>query len=97
MKVKGDKERLLKLIEQGEHEQQDFKYKVMDAAKLAKSVSAFANTNGGRLLIGVRDDGKVHGVTSEEEIFMMQAFCNTSSMNNMIKIMTLQFFQQVGF
>ena len=49
MIVKGDKERLLKLIEQGEHEQQDFKYKVMDAAKLAKSVSAFANTDGGRL------------------------------------------------
>ena len=73
MKVKGDKERLLKLIEQGEHEQQDFKYKVMDASKLAKSVSAFANTNGGRLLIGVRDDGKVHGVTSEDEIFMMHA------------------------
>lgn len=61
-----------KLIAQGEHEQQDFKYKVMDAAKLAKSVSAFSNTKGGRLLIGVRDDGEVSGVTSEEEIFMMQ-------------------------
>lgn len=73
MKAKGDKERLLELIAQGEHEQQDFKYVVMDAAKLAKSVSAFANTKGGRLLIGVRDDGMVHGVTSEEEIFMMHA------------------------
>lgn len=61
-----------KLIAQGEHDQQDFKYKVMDAAKLARSVSAFANTRGGRLLIGVRDDGEVSGVTSEEEIFMMQ-------------------------
>ena len=61
-----------KLIAQGEHCQQDFKYKVMDAAKLAKSVSAFANTKGGRLLIGVRDNGEVSGVTSEEEIFMMQ-------------------------
>ena len=61
-----------KLIAQGEHERQDFKYKVMDAAKLAKSVSAFANTKGGRLLIGIRDDGVISGVTSEEEIFMMQ-------------------------
>ena len=73
MKARGDKERLLELIAQGEHEQQDFKYVVMDAAKLAKSVSAFANTKGGRVLIGVRDDGMVHGVTSEEEIFMMHA------------------------
>ncbi len=64
---------LLKLIRQGEHEQQDFKYKVMDAEKLARSVSAFANTRGGRLLIGIRDDGNISGVRSDEEIFMMHA------------------------
>jgi len=39
--------------------------------KLAKSVSAFANTDGGRLLIGVRDDGHMSGVRDEEEIYMM--------------------------
>lgn len=61
------------LIAQGEHQQQDFKYKVTDAHKLAKSVSAFANTEGGRLLIGVRDDGHISGVRSEEEIYMMHA------------------------
>ena len=59
------------LIKEGEHQQQDFKYRVSDAQKLAKSVSAFANTDGGRLLIGVRDDGHPSGVRSEEEIFMM--------------------------
>ena len=52
-----DKRYLLSLIREGEHQQQDFKYRVADACKLAKSVSAFANTDGGRLLIGVRDDG----------------------------------------
>ncbi len=64
---------LHQLINEGEHQQQDFKYKVTDAAKLAKSVSAFANTAGGRLLIGVRDDGHVSGVRSEEEIYMMRS------------------------
>ena len=64
---------LKEYIAQGEHQQQDFKYKIDDASKLARSVSAFANTDGGRLLIGVRDDGSVHGVRSEEEIFMMHA------------------------
>lgn len=64
---------LQRLIAEGEHQQQDFKYKVTDAAKLAKSVSAFANTDGGRLLIGVRDDGHVSGVRSEEEIYMMRS------------------------
>ena len=49
-----DKGYLLRLIREGEHQQQDFKYRVADACKLAKSVSAFANTDGGRLLIGNR-------------------------------------------
>ena len=66
-----DKRYLLGLIREGEHQQQDFKYRVADACKLAKSVSAFANTDGGRLLIGVRDDGHLSGVRSEEEIYMM--------------------------
>lgn len=78
-----DEQYLHKLIEEGEHEQQDFKYKVQEAAKLARSVSAFANTHGGRLLIGVRDDGHVSGVRSEEEIYMMHAaafkFCTPES------------------
>ena len=66
-----DKRYIQRLISEGEHQQQDFKYKVEDAVKLAKSVSAFANTDGGRLLIGVRDDGHMSGVRDEEEIYMM--------------------------
>ena len=66
-----DRQFLQSLIREGEHQQQDFKYRVSDALKLAKSVSAFANTDGGRLLIGVRDDGNMSGVRDEEEIYMM--------------------------
>ena len=67
-----DTDYLNKMIAEGEHQQQDFKYKITDACKLAKSVSAFANTDGGRLMIGVRDDGHLSGVRSEEEVYMMQ-------------------------
>lgn len=35
-----DRRYLLNLIQEGEHQQQDFKYRVTDACKLAKSVSA---------------------------------------------------------
>ena len=73
MKIQNERQYLLQLISQGEHQQQDFKYKVMDAEKLARSVSAFANTDGGRLLIGVRDDGHISGIRSEEEIYMMHS------------------------
>jgi len=62
-----------KLIEQGEHQQQDFKFCISDSKKIAKSLVAFANTDGGRLLIGVKDNGKIAGVRSDEEFYMIEA------------------------
>lgn len=64
---------LFKLIEQGEHQQQDFKYCINDSKKIAKSLVAFANTDGGRLLIGVKDNGKIAGVRTDEEFYMVEA------------------------
>jgi len=61
------------MIAEGEHQQQDFKYEIEDAHKIAKSVVAFANTDGGRLLIGVKDNGKIKGVSSDEEMYMAEA------------------------
>ena len=64
---------LYHLIAQGEHQQQDFKYEISDARKIARTLSAFANTEGGKLLIGVKDNGKIAGVRSDEEIYMVEA------------------------
>ncbi len=61
------------LIEEGEHQQLDFKYQVTDAKKIARTVSAFANTDGGRLLIGVKDNGRIAGIRSDEEYYMMES------------------------
>lgn len=61
------------LIEQGEHQQLDFKFEVSDSKKIARTLSAFANTDGGRLLIGVKDNGVVSGIRSEEEYYMIEA------------------------
>ena len=60
------------LIEEGEHEQQDFKFKISDARKIARSISAFANHRGGHLLIGVKDNGRVVGVSGDEEVYMIE-------------------------
>lgn len=60
-------------IREGEHQQQDFKYRVDDARKIAKTLSAFANTDGGRLLIGVKDNGSIVGVRSDEEFYVIQS------------------------
>ena len=73
MKPMSDKLYLQQLIEEGEHQQQDFKFEISDARKIARSLSAFANTDGGRLLIGVKDNGRIAGVRSEEEDYMIEA------------------------
>jgi predicted HTH transcriptional regulator len=62
---------LKKLIEEGENQQLDFKYCVSDSRKIARSLAAFANSDGGRLLIGVRDNGSIAGIRSDEEIYMV--------------------------
>ncbi|MCX6278874.1 MAG: ATP-binding protein [Bacteroidetes bacterium] len=62
-----------KLIAEGEHQQLDFKFEIADAHKIARSLVAFANTDGGRLLIGVKDNGAIAGVRSEEEFYMVDA------------------------
>ena len=68
------------LIAQGEHQQLDFKFEISDAKKIAKTFVAFANTDGGTLLIGVKDNGAIAGVRSEEEKFMAESaakmYCN---------------------
>lgn len=62
-----------KLIEAGEGQHLDFKFEVNDSRKIARSLVAFANTSGGTLLIGVKDNGAIAGVRSEEEYFMLHA------------------------
>lgn len=62
-----------RLISEGEHVRQDFKFSISDARKIARSLSAFSNTEGGRLLVGVKDNGRIAGIRSEEEIYMIEA------------------------
>lgn len=69
-----------KLIEEGEHQMLDFKFEISDSKKIARTLVAFANTDGGRLLIGVKDNGSISGIRSEEEKYMIesaaQMYCN---------------------
>lgn len=61
------------LIKQGEHQRLDFKFEISDSKKIARTLAAFANTKGGRLLIGVKDNGTIAGVRSIEEYHMLEA------------------------
>lgn len=60
------------LVDQGEHVHQDFKYVINDARKIARSISAFANNDGGSLLIGVKDNGVIAGIRNEEDVYVVE-------------------------
>lgn len=64
---------LLHIIEGGENQHLDFKFEINDARKIARTLVAFANSEGGKLLIGVKDNGKIAGIRSEEEYYMLEA------------------------
>lgn len=66
-------ESLQSIIRLGEGQQLDFKFRIDDAKKIARTLCAFANTDGGTLLIGVKDNGKVVGVDPTEELHMIEA------------------------
>jgi predicted HTH transcriptional regulator len=56
-----------KLIFEGEGVSLDFKKTITSCEKIARTMVSFANNMGGRLLIGVADDGSIKGVKSEDE------------------------------
>jgi predicted HTH transcriptional regulator len=60
-----------RMISEGEHQTLDFKFEVSDFRKIARTLVAFSNTDGGKLLVGVKDNGAVAGVRSDEEYFMV--------------------------
>jgi predicted HTH transcriptional regulator len=70
---------LKRLIAEGENQKLDFKFCVSDSRKIARTLTAFANSDGGRILIGVRDNGSIAGIKSDEEYYMVdtaaQLFC----------------------
>jgi predicted HTH transcriptional regulator len=61
------------LINEGEHQTLDFKFEISDSRKIARTICAFANTDGGTLLIGVKDNGKIAGIRTDEEFYMLEA------------------------
>jgi predicted HTH transcriptional regulator len=66
---------LEQLVELGEGISLEFKRRVPQPQRIAKEIVALTNTSGGRIVLGVDDDGTIKGIdhASEEEFLLRQA------------------------
>jgi predicted HTH transcriptional regulator len=69
---KKDDEFIKALLKQPEGETLDFKQGISSTIKIAKTIIAFANTRGGKIVIGISDNKKIVGIDEAEEIFMIE-------------------------
>jgi predicted HTH transcriptional regulator len=70
---KFDQEFVTKLLKEKEGVRLEFKQRISSQTKIAKTLSAMANTEGGLLLIGTSDQRRITGIDPEEERYMVQA------------------------
>ena len=71
-------EDIKRYLQKGEGETIEFKQTLNNEFKIAKTICALANTHGGVILVGVKDDKNIIGVDPEEEKhFLVKAseFC----------------------
>lgn len=61
-----------RLIQQGEGQDIEFKSVLPSSQQLGKLISAFANTDGGTLILGVEDDGNIIGIDKGHNVDEIQ-------------------------
>lgn len=66
---------LKELVKKGEHERLEFKLKANHPEKIIREIVAFANTQGGILLVGVGDDKSIPGLkfADDDEFILCRA------------------------
>lgn len=69
---KFDEEFIKKVLKSEEGISLDFKQKVSSKEKIARTISALANTKGGIIVVGISDQKKITGIDPNEEMYMIQ-------------------------
>jgi len=73
-----DIENLKRIIAEGENAEVELKQSFHSAQEIAKIISAFANTQGGLLILGVNDKGKIEGIKENPDT-IQQRISNSNS------------------
>lgn len=70
---------LLEIIARGEDGKHQFKQNVSNEISLAQEMVAFSNSGGGMIFVGVRDDGSIAGLASEDMARLGGVISNAAS------------------
>jgi predicted HTH transcriptional regulator len=71
--AKFDQEFVRDLLKQNEGGKLDFKLKITSKEKIAKTLTALANSEGGFLVVGMSDKKEIIGIDVEEERYMIES------------------------
>ncbi len=82
---------LIEIISNGENSGVEFKLDGIRPEKLAKEVVAMANFQGGKILVGVADDGTVHGMKRKN----LESWIMDTVFGRYIHPMILPFYQEI--
>lgn len=84
------------LIRGGETGRVEFKRSASNLPKIARCISAFANTKGGLIVVGLEDNGQPVGIQFEEERFLLEkALTQYASPPLLIDYRRLRHYQEV--
>jgi hypothetical protein len=72
----GDRVTTLLEVKSGEGRKLEFKERLPENIKIAKTAVAFSNGAGGKLIIGVNDDGEIIGVPNEDIVELPDKITN---------------------
>ena len=72
---------IMQILAQGEDSLNQFKKNITNADSLAIEIIAFSNTMGGKIFIGVDDDGMITGLTTEDVKRLNNMLSNAASQN----------------
>ncbi|MEJ2754833.1 MAG: ATP-binding protein, partial [Gammaproteobacteria bacterium] len=67
---------LIDILSQGEDSRHQFKADITNVDALAAEIVSFSNTIGGRIFIGVNDDGSVRGLSGADVARLNQLVAN---------------------
>ncbi|WP_018416828.1 RNA-binding domain-containing protein [Teredinibacter turnerae] len=72
---------LIDILSRGEDSRHQFKADITNVDALAAEIVSFSNTSGGRIFIGVNDDGSVRGLSGADLARLNQLVANAASQN----------------